>query len=127
MKTISDLNALIPQLIDLVLDDPQIGESYFEHDEDGWCGCANEPDCNYVCFEQDGWCIGITYACCGEWVNDPGDYWTPPSCDLRRAWGEVTEILASHYDEETGEETIFSDEDTKELMSALDKALENII
>lgn len=125
MKTTADLNALIPILTDLVLDDPEIGTSYYEQDEDGWGRC-NEPETNCVTYEEDGWYIEISFQCCGEWDDDPGDYWTPPSCDLRSAWGEVTEILASHYDEETGEEVEFSDEDCKELWSALDKALENL-
>lgn len=125
MKTIADLNALIPQLIDLVLDDPEIGDSYYEQDEDGW-GCFNDYKTNYACYDEDGWYIEITYECCGEWSCDDGDYWTPTSCDLKRAWGSVSEITACHYDEDTDEETEFSDDDLKELWSALDKALEEI-
>ncbi len=37
MKSISDLNALIPTLVDLLTSqDHEIGESYYEQDEDGW-------------------------------------------------------------------------------------------
>ena len=60
MKTIADLNALIPQLTDLVLDNPEIGESGFERDEDGWCRCDNSTT-NCVCYEEDGWSIEITF------------------------------------------------------------------
>lgn len=126
MKTIDDLNALIPQLIDLVLDDPQIGNSYYDQDEDGFYGRNDEYEENYVCYEEDGWFIEISFECCGEWSYDPGDYWTPESLDLVKAWGKVTEINAGHYDEETDEDTEFSEEDTKELWSAIDKALETL-
>ncbi len=126
MKTIEDLKNLFPTLIDLVAsNDHEIGESYFEQDEDGWGRCSDYED-NYVCYEEDGWLIEISYRCCGEFDNDPGDYWTPPCCDLIRGWGEVTEITAYHYDEETDEETEFSDDDLQELWKELDKVLENI-
>lgn len=126
MKTKADLDALIPTLVDLLTSqDHEIGDSYYEQDEDGW-GVCHESATNYFCYEEDGWLIEVTYECCGEWDNDPGDYWTPPSSDLRRAWGEVTEISAYHYDEETDEETEFSEDDLNELWSALDKELEDI-
>lgn len=126
MKTISDLNALIPTLVkQLSNNDHEIGESYYEQDEDGWGRC-DEPITNYFSYEEDGWLIDVTYECCGVCDNDPGDYWTPGSCDIRKAWGEVTEITAIHYNEDNGEETEFSKDDMKELWKALDKALENI-
>jgi hypothetical protein len=126
MKTIADLNALIPTLVDLLRNnDHEIGDSYIEQDEDGWGRC-DEPATNYLCYEEDGWLIEITYECCGEWDNDPGDYWTPPCYDLIRAWGNVTEILASHYDEETGDESEFSEEDVNKLWIALDEELKDI-
>ncbi len=126
MKTKADLNALIPTLVELLRNnDHEIGDSYIEQDEDGWGRC-DEPATNYLCYEEDGWLIEITYECCGEFYNDPGDYWTPPCYDLKSAWGEVTEILASHTDEETDEESEFSDDDLKELWSALDEELKDI-
>lgn len=126
MKTIADLNALIPTLVDLLRKNGhEIGESYYDQDEDGW-GLCDDSTTNYFCYEEDGWLIEVTYECCGEWDNDPGDYLTPPSCDLRRAWGEVTEITATHYDEDTDEESEFSDEDVKILWSALDEELKDI-
>ena len=126
MKTIADLNALIPTLVELLRNnDHEIGDSYIEQDEDGWGRC-DEPASNYLCYEEDGWLIEVTYECCGEWDNDPGDYWTPPSCDLRRAWGEVTEITATHYDEDIDEESEFSEEDVNKLWIALDEELKDI-
>lgn len=126
MKTIADLNALITILVDLIRNNGhEIGESYYEQDEDGWGRCDDSTP-NYLCYEKDGWLIEIYYDCCGEWDNDPGDYWTPPSSTLRRAWGEVTEITAYHYDEDTDEETEFSGNDLNELWSAINNALEII-
>ena len=126
MKTIDDLKALFPTLIELVANnDHEIGESYMEQDEDGWGRCNDYTD-NYVSYEEDGWCIEISYQCCGDWDIDNGDYWTPPSCDLRKAWGEVTEITDYHYDDETGDESEFSDDDLKDLYKELDKVLEDI-
>ena len=126
MKTIADLNALIPTLVEqLRNNDHEIGDSYIEQDEDGWGRC-DESTTNHLCYERDGWLIEIYYDCCGEWNNVPGDYWTPPSSDLRRAWGEVTEITATHYDEDTDEESEFSEEDVKILWSALDEELKDI-
>lgn len=126
MKTKSDLNSLIPTIVELLCNnDHEIGESYIDQDEDGWGRC-DEPATNYLCYEEDGWLIEITYECCGEYYSDPGDYWTPSCYDLKRAWGEVIEITASHLDEETDEESEFSDEDVKELWNALDKELRNI-
>lgn len=127
MKTLADLNALIPTLCDLVKNnDHEIGDSYYERDEDGFGCCCSEYESNFVCYEEDGWLIEISYQCAGEWDNDPGDYWTPPSSDLKRAWGEVTEINAYHYDEDTDEEIEFSESDVNELWIALDKVLERI-
>lgn len=126
MKTTTDLNALIPAIVELLKNNGhEIGESYCERDEDGWGRC-DESISNYLCYEEDGWFIEITYECCGEWVYAPGDYWTPPSCDLRSAWGEVKEITAYHYDEETDEETEFGEEDLNELWRALDEELKDI-
>lgn len=126
MKTIADLNALIPTLVELIRNnDYEIGESYYEQDEDGWGRC-DDSTTNYLCYEEDGWLIEVTYECCGEWDNDHGDYWTPPSCDLRRAWGEVTEITATHYDEDIDEESEFSEEDVNKLWIALDEELKDI-
>ena len=126
MKSKSDLNALIPTLVEQFLKKGhEIGESYFEHDEDDWGRCEDSTT-NYFCYAEDGWFIEVTYECCGEWDNDPGDYWTPPSSDLIRAWGEVKEISASHYDEDTDEESEFSEEDLCELWEELNKSLEHI-
>lgn len=126
MKTLEDLKKLIPTIVEQISGaDHEIGECYPEQDEDGW-GMCSDYETNYYSYEEDGWLIEVTYECCGEWDNDPGDYWTPPSCDLRKAWGEVTEITATHYDEDTDEETEFERKDLKELWEAIDEALKNI-
>lgn len=126
MKTKADLDALIPALVNLMQNnDHEIGEAYYERDEDGWGRCCDNVS-NSISYDKDGWCIEISYDCCGEWDNDPGDYWTPPSCDLRKAWGEVTEINAYHYDEDTDDESEFSEDDTADLWKALDEVLKDI-
>lgn len=126
MKTIDDLKALLPTLLELFSkEDPQIGESYWEQDEDGWGKC-NDYESNCFIYEEDGWCIEINYECCGEFSNDPGDYWTPPCYDLIRAWGEVSEITAYHYDEETGDETEFSEEELAEFFEPFNEELKDI-
>ena len=48
MKTIADLNALIPELIDLVIDNAIIGDE------------EDHPDTNLV-YDEDGWFIDIIY------------------------------------------------------------------
>lgn len=126
MKTIADLNALIPTLVEqLRHNDHEIGESYWEQDEDGGGKCS-DYETNYFYYEEDGWNIEVTYKCAGDWDSDPGDYWTPPCHNLRRAWGEVEDISVYHYDDDTDEEVEFSGDDLNELWKALDKELEDI-
>ena len=126
MKTLEDLRTLIPVISDKISGVyHQIGESCLEHNEDGW-GQSADYSTNYFTYEDDGWYIEITYQCCGEWDDAPGDYWTPPCCELRKAWGEVTGITASHYDEDADEETEFEVQDLTELWDAIDGVLKNI-
>lgn len=126
MKTLEDLKKLFPIIVEEIRDrDHEVGESYADQDEDGWYTC-NEYASNYYAYEKDGWLIEVSYKCAGDWDNDPGDYWTPPSSSLDRAWGEVTEITASHYDEDTDEESEFSEDDLSELWDAIDEALKDI-
>lgn len=126
MKTIADLNALIPTLCELLANnDHDFGSTYMEQDECGYGKC-HEYETNYFTYDEDGWMIEVSYECCGEFENDPGDYWTPPCYDLIKGWGKVSEITVSHYDEETDEETDFDDADLEELKSAFDKILEDI-
>lgn len=123
MKTVTDLNALIPAIIDLVLDNPEIGNSYLgkkESDRD------TEWAENYVCYDEDGWFIEISFKCTGEMIRYDGDYDTPPSESINNARGEVTEIIASHYDDDSGDGTVFNCDDLKDLWRSIDKALERI-
>lgn len=127
MKTINDFKALLPILIKFFSQqEHQVGESYWDKDEDGWDKCDDyKPNC--FIYEEDGWEIEVCYECCGEWDNDPGDYWTPPCHKLVKAWGEVTKITAYHYDDETEEESKFDEDDLREFFSEFDKELEDII
>lgn len=123
MKTIDDLKALLPELKKRVLDNPEIGSTFYgrcedDYDED-WAD-------NYVCYDEDGWCIEISYKCIGDWACDSGDYWTPPSSDLKRAWGEVTELTASHYDDDTDEETEFTEDELNEIWNEIDQVLSSL-
>ena len=126
MKTTADLNSLIPTLVEMLrYNEHAIGESFIEQDEDGY-GRSENPESNYLAYEEDGWLIEINYECSGEYASDSGDSWTPSYCELMRAWGSVTSIIATHYDSETDEDTEFSEEDVKGLWSALDEELKNI-
>lgn len=126
MKTLEDLKKLIPTIVEQIKDsDHEIGECYPERDEDGWGMCSDYVP-NYFTYEEDGWMVEVSYQCCGEWDCDGGDYDTPPSSYLRKAWGEVTEIAVYHYDDDTDEETEFSEDDLDELWKAIDKELEDI-
>ena len=115
MKTIADLNSLLPTLIKLIKTVPH-----------NVCDSDSEGESNFLYYDKDGWDIQIRYECYGEWDNDPGDYWTAPSSELVRVNAEVTELFAHHYDEKTGEEIDFSEEELREFWIALDKAIETI-
>lgn len=121
MKTISDLKALVPRLTALMLDNPEIGERF----QDGSDYNETTAD-NYVSYDDDGWCVEVSFQCCGVWDYDRGDWATPPSWTLQRAWGEVTDLTASHYDETTDEETLFVGKDLNEIWRALDRSIETL-
>lgn len=123
MKTVSDLNALIPQIIGHVLDNPEIGSCYYGKSEEDY---EETYATNNICYDENGWCIEVSYRCCGEWRSDRGDYLTPPSSELLRAWGEVIDITAYHYDESADEETEFCDDQLNQLWDAINNALESI-
>lgn len=127
MKTTEDLLKLIPAIVDLVeTNDHEIGETSFEQSEDGW-GLGISYMENHVRYEKDGWMIDVYYKCTGEWEEDGGDFWTPSSCELKNATGEVTEIEASHFDDETKEDSEFTEDDFTELRKAINDVLKNII
>lgn len=108
MKTIADLNAIIPTISEaLVANEHEIGET------------------NEFVYDEDGWYVEITYSTDGEYYNEEGDYCTPSCYDLKRAWGKVIDLGASYSDED-GNEVEFSDKELETLWNALDKALEDI-
>lgn len=123
MKTIADLNALIPTICDqLRKAEHEIGNVCYDE-----YGRDDEYKDNIFTYEdQDGWTVEATYRCCGEYINEPGDYWTPPCCELVRAWGNVVELDAWHSGPVTGEVTEFSDEDLQELRKAMNEVLKSI-
>lgn len=109
MKTISDLNALIPTIMEQFKNaDHEYGELYIESSEDG-CGICCDPVENFFCYDEDGWDIEISYDC----EETRNGNWR----------GEVTEIGACHYDRESGEQSEFYDADCAELKRAVNEYL----
>ena len=118
MKTTNDFKDILPTLINLFSnEDHQIGVSEYGHDE---------YESNNFIYEEDGWYVEVNYECCGEYVNEAGDYWTPPCFELIRGWGRVSEITVIHTDDETGEETEFCDEEMQEIIAIFDEELRDI-
>ena len=116
MKTIAELNALIPELISLVHSlDPQIGKSEYDTDEDG-VGLNNEYASNYVVYDKNGWEIAIDFECCGKYEDG----------EVVNAWGRLTDLSACHYDEKTDEYSDFNDDDLGEIWKALELELEHM-
>ena len=126
MKTIDDLKALLPTLLKLFSkEEHNIGESYWDEDEDGWSK-RHDYASNCFIYEEDGWYIEVEYECCGEFDSDSGDYWNAPYCELRCAWGKVSEISASYYDEETGDGIEFSEDELEEFLAPFNELLKDI-
>lgn len=116
MKTVTDLNNLIPVIVDQIA-----GQNHDIADAE-----IEQPKTNCFTYDEGGWYIEVIYNCSGDYHCESGNYWDEPSCDLISASGEVEEISASYLDEETDEEIEFSGEDLDELWSAINRALENI-
>lgn len=109
MKTISDINALIPELTDLLYKaDHEIGDS-------------SKGASNTIVYDKDGWFIEIGYRCYGRWDVFRGDYFTPSSCELESFWIEVTDIYATH--EDSAGLTEFDEDELGELWDALEKVI----
>lgn len=117
MKTLLELNALIPTIIKLMnKEEPKIGD-YQE----------GEYEENSFTYEEDGWVIEIDYNCTGYWCIERETWDYPGCCEVTSGWGEVEEIRASHYDEETDEETEFSEEDLTDLYKAVNENLKELV
>lgn len=112
------LTDITPKILDL-LEKAEHKIGYSDHEGD-------EYEYNNFYFDEAGWDIDITYRCCGKWSEDFGDYWNPPSCEIIRAWGDVTDISASYHDEETDDDYRFYEEDLQELRSKIDEILKSI-
>ena len=112
------ISAIIPKVAELISKaDHKIGIS--EYDEDRY-------EDNHFIYDQDGWNIEIEYRCCGKWYNDLGDYWNPPCTDLICAWGDVSSMSVSFYDEDTDDQIDFSSYELKDFHSAINKVLRSI-
>ena len=116
MKTLLELNALIPTIIEMMNEEqPEIGDY-----EEG------EYESNTLTYEEDGWTIEIVYKCTGYWNIEDETYSNPGCADLLKGWGEIENIYAFHLDEETAEETEFSSEDLTDLYNAVNKNLKQL-
>lgn len=104
MKTVAELNAFIPTLVE------QIKNVELDLETGG-----------YLWYDEDGWAFEISIDVDGYEEYDPGDYWTPPYHEEHIESACVREIIATHDDED--DYTEFSDDDVKDLWDALDKAL----
>lgn len=120
MKTINDLNAYLPQIKSMMRVNAEIGEMFY-----GNCEDETEADWadNFICFEEDGWCVEVSYRCVGDVYDD--SRWTGAK-ELVKGWGEVTDLQVSYWDEKTDTITEFPDKDLDEIWIELDKALENL-
>lgn len=106
MKTISDLNALIPELIDYILEDARLEYS-------------GEFSNNITAYEEDGWYIEICFRSRGSWIEDRGTYYSPSGYYLEDVDCEITKLTAYHYDEATDEETEFEDSELEGVINTL--------
>lgn len=118
MKTLSDLKALIPELTSHLLSQKhEIGGWYVDTDmdEDGDRGCiVSNPAVNEFVYEEDGWLVEGDYECIGKLDSD--DCFSNPE-------GHFISLSVYHYDDETGDETSFSERDLTPVYDALDTAL----
>ena len=83
----------------------------------------SEYDDNYYYHEKDGWRVELAYRLCGKWCIDTGDYWTPPSTDLTKVWGDIMELTVSYDNDETGENHEFDEEELKNLRTQIYNAI----
>lgn len=104
MKTVADLDTLIPTIVGMVLTNDNLFGDRFEHET------------NTVTYDKDGWFITVSYDCNGEWDCDN------LTRELRRGWGKVRGIEATYGDECT-EEKRYSFEECRNLRLAINKAL----
>lgn len=112
-KTKADLDALIPAICALMEEaTPEYGESYWYMDEDGRYSQSDDYAYNGIAYEEDGWLIEVGYRCCASY-DDEGN--------TKDQWGELTDINASWYDDDTDELTEFSEEETEDLWKALEE------
>lgn len=111
MKTIADLNALIPTLVKLLhAYEQNSGGTYADEDENGCCTTREWAE-NSREYLEDGWEIYFWYEL-NERKHD--------------ATGRITDMSVCHYDEATEELTDFDGDDLNELWLALDKELVSI-
>lgn len=120
--SLSDLNALIPKLCDLMFNaDHKIGVSSYEEG----LGVENAYEFNGVSYSEAGWNISIEYKCCGEWYYHSADRWSPMDSGLHKVWGEIVSIDATWENDETGEYRDFTGEELYEVWNELEETLKD--
>ena len=121
------LRQIIPIITEQIASaDHDIGESYLEDGEDGYAHRVNDYRLNTFSFEQDDWSISVEYKCCGIVDEDDGDLWSPPFRSFSRGWGEVTDLLATYEDPDTGQTYDLSNKQLRELREEIDCILSDL-
>lgn len=114
MKTIAELNAMIPSILDA------FSKERIEL-EPGYIG-NEQKTFSYL---ENGWEIEIDYECRGEWEDELGDSETSASLELKSGHGCVTDIFVNYF-EEDGNDGEFVGEELTTLREAFERELQRI-
>lgn len=131
MIVMIDVKRQLRQLIPIITEQiasagHDIGESYLVENEDGYTHRVNDYRTNTFNFEQDDWSISVEYRCCGIIDEDEGGMWSPPYRVFSRAWGNVTDLLATYEDPDTGQTYDLSNKQLRELREEIDCILSDL-
>lgn len=107
--TTAEFNALIPTLVEKVLEEARRGP---------------ESQGNLsVSYEDSGLSMEICFYCQTEWEYYPGDYWSPSELLFVSGHGYMTDISACYESEDGEEYHVFSNEELYDIGLAIDEAL----
>lgn len=74
-------------------------------------------------YEDHGYIIEGSGIVGGNWYDAGDGYWTPRECYLTNGWGKVNVLTITHFDEETEEESEFSEEVIQNISERLENQL----